>query len=355
MNRVDPVPLSLPRLFRMMYWSAGRDRRRIPHLASVLFSFAHNWTKMRFWRHVVDRRPPVIIALMDRLGDIVSVEPVARFAREHYPDAPILWVTSAPYAALVAGFKDVDRAITAKCRTEWQFLWKTSSTIKVIDLHFSGEYCLECIISFHKSGNISQITADSHYNYGNQLTARSRCAGIPVLADAPGFTPDAESRRRVDQLRLPPSFIVMHCAASDPAREWCDENWSQLADFIAEQLGVEVVEIGLAPRAIHADGPRRRNLCGQLSIMETAEVIRRARLFIGIDSGPAHLANAMRTQGIILMGEFRGLKRYMPYSGPYETGELCDLILADGPVAFLPLASVLEAIKRRLADVATRA
>lgn len=331
-----------------MYWSAGRNPQRIPHLASVLFSFARNWIKMRLWRHVIDRRPPVIIALMDRLGDIVTVEPVARYAREHYPGAPILWVTSAPYAALASEFKAVDRVITAKCRTEWQFLWKTCSAKKVIDLHFSGEYCLICTISFHKFGNISSIAADSHYNYGNQLTARSRCAGIPVLADAPEFAPAVESRRRADGLGLPSTFIVMHCAASDPAREWRDENWFQLAEFVANELGVDVVEIGLSPRAIRADGPRRRNLCGQLSIMETAEVIRRARLFIGIDSGPAHLANAMRTRGIILMGEFRGLKRYMPYSGPYETGELADLIWADGPIADLPLAPVLEAVKRRI-------
>lgn len=43
-----------------------------------------------------------------------------------------------------------------------------------------------------------------------------------------------------------------------------------------------------------------RDLTGTLSILESAEVIRRSSLFIGLDSGPAHLANAVRTPTVLL-------------------------------------------------------
>ena len=60
-------------------------------------------------------------------------------------------------------------------------------------------------------------------------------------------------------------------------------------------------------------------MAGMLSILETAEVIRRAELFVGIDSGPAHLANAVATPGVILIGQYNAFKRFMPYSGLYAT------------------------------------
>ena len=46
------------------------------------------------------------------------------------------------------------------------------------------------------------------------------------------------------------------------------------------------------------------NLSNKLSILSTAEVIKRSSIFIGLDSGPSHIANAVGTKGIILMGDY---------------------------------------------------
>lgn len=344
----DEIPPRFLRTLRMIYWSSGRKWQRIPHLISVLGSFARNWLILWFRRHFVDRRPPVAIALMDRLGDIVSVEPVARYARERYPDAPILWFTTAPYASLLSGFRAVDRVVTVRCLTEWMLLWRTSPFRAVLDLHFSGVYCLDCVISFPKPGAAGAITAETHYLHGNQLATRCVCAGIPPLTRGPELVPNADARRKVDKLSLPGELIVIHCTASDVSREWRDENWVRLVDFVADRLGRDVIEVGLSPRAVRADGVRRRSLCGQLSPVETAELIRRARLFIGIDSGPAHLANAVGARALVLLGHFRGLDRYMPYSGAFEIGERARLLWAQGPVCSLPVETVLAAVSQEL-------
>ncbi len=86
------------------------------------------------------------------------------------------------------------------------------------------------------------------------------------------------------------------------------------------------------------------NLCGRLSILETAEVIRRSALFIGIDSGPAHLANAVGTPGVILLGDFLGFRRYMPYSGGYKNGTNGRIVYADRTVRNIPADAVLREI-----------
>jgi heptosyltransferase-3 len=79
-----------------------------------------------------------------------------------------------------------------------------------------------------------------------------------------------------------------------------------------------------------------------------AEVIRRAALFVGIDSGPAHVANAVGTPGVILLGAYRDFGRYMPYSGAYQTGANATLVHEPSALQNLPTAPVLAAIRSRL-------
>jgi heptosyltransferase III len=80
-------------------------------------------------------------------------------------------------------------------------------------------------------------------------------------------------------------------------------------------------------------------------------VIRRAAVFVGVDSGPAHLANAVGTYGIILLGHYRAYTRYMPYSGAYGDGRNARVLHNDGPASALPVARVLEALAPRLATL----
>ena len=73
--------------------------------------------------------------------------------------------------------------------------------------------------------------------------------------------------------------------------------------------------------------------------------IKRAILFIGIDSGPAHLANAVGTFGIIMIGKLADFINHIPYSGKYKSGENV-LILrnTEGPSSEIPVEKVIEAI-----------
>ena len=177
------------------------------------------------------------------------------------------------------------------------------------------------------------------------MPQRRDSAGYP---GGPVLFPSAQAVAKVDRLGLPGRFVAIHCLSNEDVREWPAASWQRLVAAIAGDLGVDVVESGLRPLAIEHDRERTRNLCGQLTILETAEVIRRAALFVGIDSGPAHLANAVGTQGVVLLGPYRGLDDYMPYSGGYQDGSTADLLRGTGALANLTVETVLSAISRRL-------
>jgi ADP-heptose:LPS heptosyltransferase len=344
----DSAPLTLSRMVRLMYWEARRHRKYLLHLASILCSLVKNASALWLRRGFSRRRPLVAIALVEHMGDIVAGEPIARLARRRFPQARIFWIARAPYVSLPAGYPEVDRVVTVVCLTEWNLLQRLKPFDVVWDLHINGRICPRCGIPQIKPGDPLDI--DNFFDYGGLLEVECHNAGLPGMTDGPAIAPPAAAAATVDALLLPSRFIVVHCQSNDPRRDWSADKWRELvARILAADQTVTIVEVGLRPLAVPQDGARQRTLCGTLTILETAEVIRRARLFVSTDSGPAHLANAVGTRGVILLGALLRFRSYTPYSGGYATGETADIVRADGPVADLPVDAAFAAVMARSA------
>jgi len=106
-----------------------------------------------------------------------------------------------------------------------------------------------------------------------------------------------------------------------------------------------VAEVGLVP-VLKAAGAA--DLTG-LPLAGTIDLIRNAALFIGIDSGPAHVANALSTPAVVIMGKDPRYERRMPYSGGLADGFGGVVIEHSGPSGELPPERVIEAVRAVLA------
>lgn len=341
-----------PRVFtyrngKFLYWSLARKPSAVFHVARVLPRFiasaARFITAIKWSR---DRRPVMVIALLEYIGDIVAAEPIARLARETHPGHRVIWITRKVNKALVETYAPIDRVMTVGCLTEWMLLWRLGLTDVVWDLHVNDRICNDCGVPQRKRDGLPGL--DNYYQFGSLLEVQCLCAGLPRLAAGPRIEPPTEARTRVDSLRLPGRFVAIHCRASDPRRDWPVDRWRLLVAAILKRRDIEVVEVGIRPLVASDGAARLHNLCDALSLLETAEVIRRADLFIGIDSGPAHLANAVGTPGIILLGDYVNFKHYMPYSGGYRDGTNADILYAEGTVVELEVETVLTALAKRL-------
>ena len=337
-------------LLKMMYWRLVRRPAELPHLTAVLIRSVLLLSRLRFRAGRTPKRPTVTIALLEHMGDIVAAEPVARAARERFPSASIRWIVRSGYRTLPDRYEMVDETIPVHCLTEWLLAWSFGVPGTVWDLHISGRVCPLCQVAFNKPANAGGITYKTYYRLGNLLTAQCLSAGLAPIADAPRLAPDDASSSAVDQLGLPTDYIVVHCSSNDTHRDWDIPSWASLTRRLMLEHGVFVVEIGVISRAVTTDGPLCRGFCGQLSLLESAEVVRRARLFVGIDSGPAHLANAVRTPGVLLMGPYAGFDRYMPYSGYYQNEGGAQMIWGAQTVASIDVDTVLQAVLERLRE-----
>lgn len=341
------IPLAVKRLYWKLRCPRGRHRWR-----ARLSATSHRALWTTTWKLRRVRQPIVAIGLVEHVGDIVATEPLARSLRQENPDALLVWVVRRPYRELVETNPHIDAVLPVACLTEWIHLGRSRTFDRVVDLHMRGRCCETCWLLHDRVDGRTDITAENYYDHGSLLQIYSRLAGLIPCDEAPRMYIPKSCRDSVDRLRLPEDYLVLHAASNQAERDWEPMKWRQLARRTAEGPGMPIVEVGLKS-VIGPGGAAFCDLCGRLSLLETAEVIRRARLFVGIDSGPAHMANAVGTRGVILLGHYARWRRYMPYSGDYGSGANAEIIYGDGPASTIPVDQVYEAVRRSLAHRAT--
>ncbi|RME20985.1 MAG: glycosyltransferase family 9 protein [Candidatus Zixiibacteriota bacterium] len=105
-------------------------------------------------------------------------------------------------------------------------------------------------------------------------------------------------------------YVAIAFQAVAESRRWGEENYRQLITELLARYPFAVVLVGakdeapVGERLREATGADDRvfNLAGKTTIRQLAAILARARLFIGNDSGPAHLAAAVETPLVVLSG-----------------------------------------------------
>lgn len=325
-----------------------RGCRRFVHAIRQQFDTAQAFMKwfVYYLKCSISGRRLVFITLIEHLGDIVACEPVVRYIRTQEPDAFIVWCVKKDYDDIVRQLPDIDGIVHAFCLTTWIVLRRWASIDRIIDLHVNGRTCSICRIPLVKKVGYLSITLENYYRYGSLLGSFCLSAGLPALNDQPHLPIPAKVIERVDGLNLGSRFVVIHCSSNESCRDWTPSHWNNVIDALAARYNVVIVEIGTISPLGRDNSSSYRNLCGKYSILESAEITKRALFFIGVDSGPAHIANAVGTFGVILLGHYLAFRHYTPYSGAYADGSNAIILRASGNLSQLSVNDVLAAVSR---------
>jgi len=192
------------------------------------------------------------------------------------------------------------------------------------------------------------------------LHAYQAKAGLEIKQDFP-LIYLSEEEKKYDP-GIAGKYVVLHIeetVAKMNTRKIFGINWSDVTNYL-ENEGYQVIEVGTISSNIPGADFR------STALRELICLINKASFFIGIDSGPAHLAVILKKPVVLLFGSvnpyfrfFRGqingvvLQHYCPYAGCYHLAKKplelsCRIVGEFGtpPCADFSSAEVIAAVEK---------
>jgi ADP-heptose:LPS heptosyltransferase len=268
----------------------------------------------------------VLLIRLRRIGDIILTTPAVRALRTALPRAELVYVVEEPYRKLVEGNPDIDRVVTVpKGQSRREFLALVRAVRKegydaVVDFHGGPRASL---LAFLSGGKVKAGYAVKHrgvfydvrvprapkegriHSVENHVNL-VRALGIEV-GEVPGLVLPRSSGGALTRDVPQAPFLVLHVGAGNRFRYWGADNLVRLVRLIGEIPGTRAVLIGgpedrAAEAEILEKVPGTQSYVASLDLAGTAELIRRATVFVGPDSGPMHIAAAVGTPIVAWFG-----------------------------------------------------
>lgn len=278
---------------------------------------------MRSPQHIVIFHPAAI-------GDSMMATPVAMVLKNSFPDVKITyWSHSSlrplvldmcPYIDSFMDFKkeNVFRLLAQLKATKCDLFIDLSASLRGGFLSALGANRAFCM-NKQKMGDM----AFGHMVDNFLGTIRPVCPQLPEkLFPTLDVNRIKESDLSPDVVQLVQNnsnliAIVPGVGKLRPNRAWPEINWAELVQNILASGkykpvfigGPEEVELGLN---LASNFPTCINLCGKLSLAQTAYVLKYCRLAVSADTGPAHIATAVGTPVVGMYGPTQA-SRYGPY------------------------------------------
>jgi len=318
-------------------------------LLRAFISYSGICIKILALRILHPKKTYIGVLLAQHLGDIVAAEPIVGGLHEKYKEAEIFWIVRKPFTDLLANHPQISGLFIEENLFMSIWLTKLSPFTRFFNLHLNDirfEPNLYCTLENPHAAELN-ITKDNYYDKLSLLGIFSALCGLNVADRAPKlYTGETKFN-----LPFGGNYWLIHRKSTDIAREWRDEHWIQLIDYLTQEHGVNIVEIG-TDSPLTCSNSQFLSLVGQTSILETAVLIRSAGFFLGIDSGPTHMANAFEIPAFIICGQFVNFKRYMSYSGAYTNKNIANIYFnPSGSAHELSYLEVLEPLQNTLKEI----
>jgi len=134
-----------------------------------------------------------------------------------------------------------------------------------------------------------------------------------------------EKSKKVEQLinKLNEPKVLIHASSRFKLKDWNSEKWNEIIYRLTTKYDCSIVFVGgNGDKEVYnkilsinkkIDDSKIFNLCGELQIEETLELVNKMDLVLGIDSGVVHIAAALNIPSILLLGP-TSLTKWKPRS-----------------------------------------
>jgi heptosyltransferase-1 len=310
----------------------------------------------------------ILLIRTSALGDVVHCLPVLTALRRHFPQAHIGWLVEEAMRPVLAGHPDLDEIVTVRLRP-WRRRIASLETLTEVDAFFAALDRFDADVALdlmgnHKAGFLARLSHAERRVGAARRHRREPSSAIWInetavprgrhavdralsLLDALGLPPEpadfgGDKIFRPDpfaDLAGPPlakaaararlasgePYVLIHPGAGWPNKIYPPAYWGRVAARIYEAAGLRTwvasnrAEEGLADALVAAsraaDGTTAALAVPAPDLPTLAALLRGARLMMGGDSGPTHLAHALGTPVLMVMGP-TDPERHGPYGAP---------------------------------------
>jgi ADP-heptose:LPS heptosyltransferase len=135
----------------------------------------------------------------------------------------------------------------------------------------------------------------------------------------------------------------VHPGASVPEKRWSEENFGRVAESLARR-GYAVAVTGSAgeKELTHQVSDKvtgSLDLGGKTDLSTLIALVARANVVVSNDTGPAHLAYALRIPSVTLFGPTTDVERWGPLNRRLHT------VLRNDPISEIPAEEVLKSVE----------
>jgi lipopolysaccharide heptosyltransferase I len=289
----------------------------------------------------------ILIVRTSALGDVVHALPVLTALRRNLPAAKIGWVVEEGMAPVLAGHPDLDELLVVRLR-QWrrfsaQGARELGGFLSALD-RFAPEVVLD-LMGNHKAGVISALTlADQRIGFARRFRREPSSAiwisqpvvprgthavdrmlslldALDIPAEPADFGPEKLFRQEPGAVPvMPEPYVLLHPGAGWANKRYPPDWWGKAVSLLRERTGLPTWiatargEEDLAA-AVEAASAGAASAVSAPDLPTLAALIRRARLMLGGDTGPTHLAQALGTPVLMLMGP-TDPDRHGPYGAP---------------------------------------
>src|SRR5256714_4762392 len=296
------------------------------------------------WDWAAVRR--VLVVRLRSIGDTVLATPSLHALRRFLPGARIDVLLEDWVAPLLEDSPDVDRVVTVRRRSKSSRLQvarrlRAENYDVVYNLHGGSTAALltRATGARHRVGYADYSYASLHNHAAppsSELWGREKThsveqqlallgwTGVPVtdrpatrLAVVPAASASVAHRLRDAGLDARSAFALIHPAAAFDTKTWAAEKFARVVEHLASR-GVSAVAVAargeekiIEDVRAHSSAP----LVGfaDLALPELTALASRARLFVGNDSGVAHIAAAVRVPQVVVFGS-SNVAHWRPWS-----------------------------------------
>jgi heptosyltransferase-1 len=268
----------------------------------------------------------ILVVRLGAMGDVIHALPAVATLRRSFPQAHLAWAIEPRWQPLITGavdevlplnrrdFASVRAAVGQMRKQGFDLAIDMQGLIKsAVVARFSGAtriagYAypllrerLAGLLYTERHNTTATHIVDRHVALANACGALQTCREFRLPLGKPeGALPEN-------------GFVLSSPFAGWSSKEWPLEHYAELANLLRDRLGCALVLNGHAKVE-----PLLRQVPGTIphisSIEGLIDATRRARAVIGLDSGPLHLAAALRKPGVAIFGP-TDPARNGPYGG----------------------------------------